>query len=56
MDKRPPPYFPQSSLSPKDENRYMKFKIVVGAAIVLLLLLGAGAIVGIYYLIVWISG
>ena len=33
----PPPYFPQSSLSPPDKNRYLKFKLVVAALIVLLL-------------------
>ncbi|NNE97735.1 MAG: hypothetical protein HKN25_01810 [Pyrinomonadaceae bacterium] len=40
MDKRPPPYFPQSSLSPNDENRYRKFKLIVGA-----LIAGGGLIV-----------
>lgn len=51
MDKRPPPYFPQSSLSPTDENRYKKFKLVVALAItgIVLVLIGAGF--GIYYLI-----
>jgi len=37
----PPPYFPQSSLAPPDKNRYKKFKLMIAAvAIVLLLLLG----------------
>lgn len=54
MDKRPPPYFPQSSLSPKDENRYKKFKLIVGISIAILILLLIGAGIGIYYLIVWI--
>ncbi|CAN5591417.1 hypothetical protein BH24ACI2_BH24ACI2_13010 [soil metagenome] len=51
MDKRPPPYFPQTSLSPTSENRYKKFKLIVALAIigVVLLLIGAG--IGIYYLI-----
>jgi hypothetical protein len=53
MDKRPPPYFPQSSLSPKDENRYKKFKIIVGILIAVLILLLLGAGFGIYYLIMW---
>lgn len=51
MDKRPPPYFPQSSLSPRDENRYKKFKLLVAAAILLLVLILIGAGFGIYYLI-----
>ncbi len=47
----PPPYFPQSSLSPPDEKRYRKFKLIMfGVAIILLLIIG-GAIVGIIYLI-----
>lgn len=50
---RPPPYFPQNQLSPPDENRYKKFKIIVGAAIFFLTLLLIGAGVGIYYLIRW---
>ena len=37
----PPPYFPQGSLAPPDKNRYKKFKLMLFAiAIVLLLLLG----------------
>lgn len=46
----PPPYFPQSSLSPPDKNRYLKFKLVVAALIVLLLAIIGGAITGIVYL------
>jgi hypothetical protein len=54
MDKKPPPYFPQTSLSPADENRYKKFKLIVGALILgaILILIGAG--VGLYYLISWL--
>ncbi|MFN6964846.1 MAG: hypothetical protein ACK4S4_13910 [Pyrinomonadaceae bacterium] len=50
---RPPPYFPQNQLSPPDENRYRKFKLVVAAIslIVLLVLVGLG--VGVYYLVRW---
>jgi hypothetical protein len=50
---RPPPYFPQSQLSPSDENRYKKFKLVIGLLIfaVILILIGAGF--GIYYLMSW---
>ena len=51
MDKRPPPYFPQSALSPTDDNRYKKFKMIVALSILGLLLLLAGAGYGIYYLI-----
>ena len=50
---RPPPYFPQSSLSPRDENRYTKFKLIVGAAILFLIAILAGLGIGIYYLVVW---
>ncbi|HMF56294.1 MAG TPA: hypothetical protein VK619_08115 [Pyrinomonadaceae bacterium] len=47
----PPPYFPQSSLAPPDENRYRKFKLAIfGIGLLLLLILG-GAVVGIIYLI-----
>lgn len=48
---RPPPYFPQNQLSPPDENRFRKFKIIVGVAIFLLILAAGGIIYGIYYLI-----
>ncbi len=55
MDKKVPPYFPQSSLSPPDENRYRKFKVIVGLLIVAGILLLAGIGVGIYYLISWLG-
>ena len=50
---RPPPYFPQNQLSPPDEKRYRKFKLMVAfsAALVVLLLVGLGF--GVYYLITW---
>lgn len=53
--KRPPPYFPQSQLSPPDPHRFRKFKLTVAAIAfaVVLLLTGAGA--AIYYLIRWLS-
>ncbi|MDQ3635784.1 MAG: hypothetical protein M3405_14925 [Acidobacteriota bacterium] len=54
MDKRPPPYFPQGSLSPKDENRYRKFKFTVGLLIFGMILFLVGAGIGIYYLINWL--
>lgn len=50
---RPPPYFPQNKLSPSDENRYKKFKLTVALMIVGLVLLLAGAGIGIFYLIKW---
>jgi hypothetical protein len=51
----PPPYFPQSSLSPPDQNRYRKFKLVVAGLVVLLLLVLGGAITGVVYLIKWLA-
>jgi hypothetical protein len=47
----PPPYFPQSSLSPPDEKRYRKFKLIVATVIVSLLVVISGAVVGIVYLV-----
>jgi hypothetical protein len=49
----PPPYFPQSSLAPADENRYKKFKVVLALAGLLLLLLLGGIGVGVWYLLRW---
>ncbi|CAN5867241.1 hypothetical protein BH20ACI4_BH20ACI4_16730 [soil metagenome] len=53
---RPPPYFPQNQLSPPDEKRYRKFKLIVAlVAFGLILLLGAVGY-GIYYLVSrWLS-
>ncbi|MEO5858519.1 MAG: hypothetical protein ABIR33_06175 [Pyrinomonadaceae bacterium] len=51
---RPPPYFPQNQLSPPDENRYRKFKFVIGGLIFLATLLLIGLGVGAYYLISWL--
>ena len=48
---RPPPYFPQNQLSPPDENRCRKFKLLVGLAIAFLVLILVGIGYGIYYLI-----
>ncbi len=50
---RPPPYFPQSKLSPSDDNRYKKFKLTVGIAVFALALILIGAGVGVFYLIRW---
>jgi hypothetical protein len=47
----PPPYFPQSSLSPPDKNRYRKFKLAVAGAAVLLISLVGVAVVGAVYVI-----
>jgi len=47
----PPPYFPQSSLSPPNEERYKKFKLALFAVLFLLLLLIGGALVGLLYLL-----
>jgi len=49
----PPPYFPQGSLAPPDENRYKKFKLaMVAFGVALVLLLGALGF-GIWYLVKW---
>jgi hypothetical protein len=52
--KRPPPYFPQTSLNPASDKRYMKFKLVAALSVVVLIALLAGAGIGIYYLIAWL--
>lgn len=54
MLNRPPPYFPQNQLSPPDENRYRKFKLVIAAVIVGILGLLTAVGFGIYYLITWL--
>ncbi|MEZ5346796.1 MAG: hypothetical protein R2681_14690 [Pyrinomonadaceae bacterium] len=54
MDKKPPPYFPQTSLSPADENRYRKFKLIIASLILAAIAIVAGAAVGVYYLITWL--
>ena len=51
----PPPYFPQGSLAPPDKNRYRKFKLMVAAVSLLILLLLGGVGLGIWYLIRLIS-
>lgn len=53
---RPPPYFPQNSLNPKDENRYRKFKLLMAALAAILVLAVVGAGVGVYYLVSWMLG
>jgi hypothetical protein len=49
----PPPYFPQGSLAPANEGRYRKFKLVIMGVIALLVLLIAGGIAGLVYLLKW---
>lgn len=51
----PPPYFPQSSLSPPDENRYRKFKLIIAGVVILLLAVLGGAITAVVYLIRWLA-
>jgi hypothetical protein len=49
----PPPYFPQTSLSPPDPKARLKRKLTLfGCALGLILLL-AGFVVGVVYLIKW---
>ena len=51
----PPPYFPQSSLSPPDEKRYRKFKQMVAIAVASVVGALGGAVIGIIYLIKWLG-
>jgi len=55
MLNRPPPYFPQNQLSPPDEKRYAKFKLVITALIIALLAVLTGLGFGIYYLVRWLA-
>ena len=55
MLNRPPPYFPQNQLSPPDEKRYAKFKLVIAGLIVGLLAVLLGLVAGVYYLIRWLT-
>ena len=51
MLNRPPPYFPQGQLSPPDENRYKKFKMIIALVIIgVIVILGVVGF-GIYYAI-----
>lgn len=50
---RPPPYFPQNQLSPPDEKRFKKFKLIVAGAAIGLTALLVGTGFGVYYLIKW---
>jgi len=51
MLNRPPPYFPQGQLSPPDEKRYLKFKLIVGGIALVSVLVAVAVGYGIYYLI-----
>ena len=51
MADRPPPYFPQSQLSPPDPNRYKKFKLIVVLVVLGILGIIGGLGFGVYYLI-----
>ncbi|MBK9153121.1 MAG: hypothetical protein IPM25_02690 [Chloracidobacterium sp.] len=48
---RPPPYFPQNQLSPPDEGRYRKFKLIVAGLVIALIVIVSGIAYGAYYLI-----
>jgi len=50
----PPPYFPQSSLSPPDEKRYRKFKLAIFGGVLLLMLVIGAVLVGLAYLLRWL--
>jgi hypothetical protein len=54
MLNKPPPYFPQNQLSPPDENRYKKFKLVVAALSLALVLVLVGLGFGVFYLVRWL--
>ncbi|HEX8130044.1 MAG TPA: hypothetical protein VF527_13155 [Pyrinomonadaceae bacterium] len=47
----PPPYFPQNPLLPPDENRARKVKLAIAGCLIMLLLVVAGIIAGVIYLI-----
>lgn len=52
MLNRPPPYFPQNQLGGEpDEKRYRKFKLIVAASILALLVVLTGLGFGVYYLV-----
>ena len=50
----PPPYFPQSSLSPPDKHRYRKFKLVMVALSVVLIAVVGAAGYGLWLLLKWL--
>jgi hypothetical protein len=50
----PPPYFPQSALQPNDPNKYRKFKLIVAASILGVLIVLGGLVTGIVFLVKWL--
>lgn len=50
----PPPYFPQSSLTPPDKHRYRKFKFIMVLLSLLLVVIIAAAGYGIWQLFKWL--
>lgn len=51
MLNRPPPYFPQNQLSPPDEKKYRRFKLIVAGIAFFIVVVLAGIGYGIYSLI-----
>jgi hypothetical protein len=47
----PPPYFPQTSLSPPDQNRYRRFKLIMAGILLVILVAVVGLSFGIWYLV-----
>jgi hypothetical protein len=50
----PPPYFPQSSLSPPNEKRYRNFKLIVAGIVIGVIALLGVVVTGIVYLARWL--
>ncbi len=50
----PPPYFPQNSLSPPDPKAGLKRKLTLIGCLAVLVILLAGFVVGVVYLLKWI--
>lgn len=53
---RPPPYFPQNQLSPPDDKRYRKFKLIIAGIGLGLFLILAGLIYLAVSLIGYLAG
>jgi hypothetical protein len=47
----PPPYFPQNSLLPPDPNRWKRIRLVLFGCLALVLLLAAGGVYAVVYLL-----
>jgi hypothetical protein len=54
MLNRPPPYFPQNQLSPPDDKRYAKFKLIMAGVTLAVVALLVAIGFGIYYLVRWL--